>query len=318
MKSQRKRKSLAEKIVFITVGVILALYSVSLFFPLFWGVITSLKYRTDFGAPTNNVLGFPSLELSAEALKFGNYKSVLQLINYRRNVTYISMFGKVRHGVNAGIGTMLVNTVLYAGVGALIKALVPAIVAHTCVKYQFRFSEVVYNISLLVLIVPIVGAYPAELTFLRKVGLYDTIYGSWIQSFSFVGTYYFVFCAFYRGLSNTYDEAAELDGASQIRILISIVLPLSAKMISTVWLIQFITLWNDYNTPMMYLPTIPTISYAIYNIAYGGGSGEANKVLQHVPAQVAACMLLAMPILLIFIVLKDKIMGSVTMGGLKE
>jgi ABC-type glycerol-3-phosphate transport system permease component len=176
----------------------------------------------------------------------------------------------------------------------------------------------VYNISLLVLIVPIIGAYPAELTFLRTIGIYDTIWGSWIQSFSFVGTYYFVFVAFYKGLSTTYDEAAELDGASQLRILISIVLPLSAKMISTVWLIQFITLWNDYNTPMMYLPTIPTISYAIYSIAYGGGSGAANRELGNVHAQVAACMMLATPILIIFIILKDKIMGSVTMGGLKE
>ena len=318
MKTKQKRKSVVEKIVFITLGVILSVYTVTLFFPLIWGVLTSLKAKLDFGPPTNNVLGLPSLKLSEATLKFGNYKSVWKFINYRRNVNYISMFGEVRHSVDAGIVQMIINTILNAGVGAFIKAIVPAVVAHTCVKYPFKFSEVVYNISLLVLIVPIIGAYPAELTFLRKIGIYDTIWGSWMQSFSFVGTYYFVFVAFYKGLSTTYDEAAELDGASQFRILISIVLPLSAKMISTVWLIQFITLWNDYNTPMMYLPTIPTISYAIYSIAYGGGSGAANRELGNVPAQVAACMMLATPILIIFIILKDKIMGSVTMGGLKE
>ena len=314
-----KRTSVVDKIVFITIAVILVVYTVSLLVPLAWGLLTSLKSAMDFHAPKNNVLGLPILEWSSETVKLANYKNVLEFLDFNRTVKYISMFGEVTHTTkNAGMLRMIINTILYAGVGALIKAMVPAIVAHTCVKYRFKFSEVVYAISLFVLIVPIVGAYPAELTFLRKIGLYDTIYGSWIQNCSFVGTYYFVFVAFYKGLSVTYDEAAELDGASQLRILISIALPLSIKIIATVWLIQFITLWNDYNTPMMYLPTIPTVAYAIFNIAYGGGSGEANRVLGNVPAQTAACMLLALPILVLFIIFKNKIMGSITMGGLKE
>jgi ABC-type glycerol-3-phosphate transport system permease component len=318
-KEKTKRKSLAEKIVFTVIAVILIVYTISLLIPLGWGLLTSLKSAMDFHAPKNNVLGLPIPEWSLETIKLGNYKNVLNFLDFNRTIKYISMFGQVTHITkNAGMLQMIINTLLYAGVGAFIKAIVPAIVAHTCVKYKFKFSEVVYGISLFVLIVPIVGAYPAELTFLRTIGLYDTIYGSWIQNCSFVGTYYFVFVAFYKGLSVTYDEAAELDGASQLKILTSIILPLSAKMIATVWLIQFITLWNDYNTPMMYLPTIPTVSYAIFNIAYGGGSGEANRVLGNVPAQTAACMLLALPILVIFIALKDRIMGSITMGGLKE
>lgn len=314
-----KRTSVLDKIVFIVIAVILTVYTITLLLPLGWGLLTSLKSAMDFHAPKNNVLGLPILEWSEETLKLGNYKNVLKFLDFNRTIKYISMFGEITHTTkNAGMLKMVINTILYAGVGALIKAMVPAIVAHTCTKYKFKFSEVVYAISLFVLIVPIVGAYPAELTFLRKIGLYDTIYGSWIQNCSFVGTYYFVFVAYFKGLSETYDEAAELDGASQLRILVSIALPLSVKIIATVWLIQFIALWNDYNTPMMYLPTIPTVAYAIFNIAYGGGSGEANRVLGNVPAQTAACMLLALPILVIFIACKNRIMGSITMGGLKE
>ena len=212
-KTKTKRKSLIEKIVFTVIAVILIVYTISLLIPLGWGLLTSLKSAMDFHAPKNNVLGLPIPEWSSETLKLGNYKNVLNFLDFNRTIKYISMFGQVTHITkNAGMLQMIINTLLYAGVGAFIKAIVPAVVAHTCVKYKFKFSEVVYGISLFVLIVPIVGAYPAELTFLRTIGLYDTIYGSWIQNCSFVGTYYFVFVAFYKTLSVTYDEAAELDG----------------------------------------------------------------------------------------------------------
>ena len=105
-----------------------------------------------------------------------------------------------------------------------------------------------------------------------------------------------------------------MDGASQLRIMTSIILPLSVKIISTVWLILFVQLWNDYQTPMLYLPTLPTLAYGVYYVTEIDHSGDLTQT----PIKVAGCMLLALPILVIFIFLKDKLMGNVSMGGVKE
>lgn len=127
--------------------------------------------------------------------------------------------------------------------------------------------------------------------------------------------YFFVYYAFFGGLSNTYREAAELDGASEMTILLRIYFPLAMKMIATVFLIQFVALWNDYQTPLLYLPTHPTLSYGVYLVAIDPPSGIK---LSDVPHSVSACMMLALPILIVFVIFKDKIMGNISLGGIKE
>ena len=80
---------------------------------------------------------------------------------------------------------------------------------------------------------------------------------------------------------------------------------------ATVFLIKFIEFWNDYSTPLLYLPTHPTLAYGVQDMST---NGDINKVLE----RIASCMVLALPITILFIVFRNKIMGNVTMGGVKE
>ena len=315
MRKLKKNKINAFAIVMI---VLLSLYSLSIFFTLGWGLITSLKFRTDFGNPNNNVLGLPNMEILQQkgVSLFNNYELVFSKMPLYMRTSYYTIFSDepVVHYTEPDFFGMLLNTILYAGVGALVMALVPAVVGYMCAKYRFKFSEIVYSTALVIMIIPIVGAYPSELTVLRGLGLYDTWIGNLIQKFNFTGVYFFVYYAFFRGLSDTYQEAAEVDGASQLRILISIMLPLAIKTIGTVFLIQFVSLWNNYQAVLLYMPTHPTLAYGVYYLAYLDG----DRDLSNVPARVASCMVLAIPILILFIVFKDKLMGNMSMGGIKE
>ena len=160
--------------------------------------------------------------------------------------------------------------------------------------------------------IPTVGIYPSEITLLRNLGLYDTMIGIYIQKFSCYGMYFFVFHAFFESIPDTYSEAAEIDGASQFTIMVRIMMPLAVKMIGTVMLIQFIHLWNDYQTAYLYLPSYPTLAYGVWYVNFQGG-GELGRT----PVRVASCMTLAIPVLIIFSFFKDKIMGNVSMGGIK-
>ena len=209
-------------------------------------------------------------------------------------------------------------TILAAGaaglVGALIYALMPAFTAYLCAKYDYKLSGVLIAVYTLMMCMPIVGSAPFELTFLRNVGLYDSIWGNYIQKMTGGGMYFFVYLAFFKGLSDTYREAASIDGASEGRIMLSVYFPLALKIISTVFLIQFVALWNDYQTPLLYLPTHPTIGYAVYYISYE----SFNPEFYHTPVQVAGLMLLALPIIVLFVVFKERLMGDISLGGIKE
>ena len=315
------KKFSSTKIVFAILAVVLILYSTFMLLMLIWGLFTSLKSIDDFEY-LGNVIGFPNLNSnemfnSREAFfKFQNYATIINnFVIVRRAVFYRSGIAEpIVHVCEAGFGELLVNTVLYTVGGALIYALMPALTAYLCAKYDYKLSGVLIAVYTLMMCMPIVGSAPFELTFLRNVGLYDSIWGNYIQKMTGGGMYFFVYLAFFKGLSDTYREAASIDGASEGRIMLSVYFPLALKIISTVFLIQFVALWNDSQTPLLYLPTHPTIGYAVYYISYE----SFNPEFYHTPVQVAGLMLLALPIIVLFVVFKERLMGDISLGGIKE
>ena len=162
------------------------------------------------------------------------------------------------------------------------------------------------------MIMPIVGSDPARIKLLCRLYLYDTMWGDFIVNFTFANMYFLVFYAFYSGVSGTYAEAAEVDGASQLRTMIQIIMPLASKMIMTVLLIYFIGRWNNYATPLIYLPNKWMISYRLYMITIYKDEVGGD------PAKIAGAMVIVVPILILFILLRNQIMGNISIGGIKE
>lgn len=315
-----KKNSVATNVVFTILFIVLALYALTMIATLLWGLLTSLKSSDDF-ENLNNVMGLPNLDPdnifnSRNALfKLSNYKTIIEnFVIEKRSVYYGRGVDPIIHSCKAGFGEMLLNTLLYTVGGALIYAIMPALAAYLCAKYPYKLSGILVVVYTLMMCMPIVGSTPFELTFLRNTGLYDNILGNYVQKMTGGGMYFFVYLAYFKGTSNVYSEAAQLDGASQFRIMATIYFPLAVKIIATVFLIQFVALWNDYQTPLLYLPTHPTLAYGVYYVSY-----EAlNPVFYHTPVRIAGLMLLAVPIVILFIVFKDKLLGDISLGGIKE
>jgi ABC-type glycerol-3-phosphate transport system permease component len=74
----------------------------------------------------------------------------------------------------------------------------------------------------------------------------------------------------------------------------------------------FITNWNDYMTMVIWLPSYPSLAYGMYKFSTNSSTGASWP-----PIQISGCMILMIPILAIFIALKDKIIGNITIGTLK-
>ena len=153
---------------------------------------------------------------------------------------------------------------------------------------------------------------PSALQIYKTLNLYDTWGWMCVNSIGFVGSNFIIFYAFLRTIASEMREAAVIDGAGNWTIMLRIIFPLSLNMFAILFVTSFITHWNDYMTMIVWLPSKPSLAYGMYRFQYLTG-----KDLTWPPIQVAGCVILMLPVLTLFIVLKAKILGGVTIGTLK-
>ena len=208
----------------------------------------------------------------------------------------------VRDGVRYKItvGWQILYTLLYAGVGSLLAAFAPFLVAYACARFHFRFNAFLETLVYIVMIIPEIGTTTPMLALLYDLNLYDSILGAFCMKFSFVGIYFLIYRGILGGVSQSFSEAATIDGANELEIMVRINFPLVLNVFSTVVLIRFIGFWNDYQTPLLYMPTYPTLAYGIFNLTQMT-TGDLNIT----PRKIAGCMILVVPITILFIMFKD-------------
>ena len=225
MKMKEKLKNKETDIISIVFKVlvfaVLSLYALTIVYLLFWGVLTSLKANADF-AVYDNKFGLPNLEYSKEEVfSLKNYALVLEKFQFDKSISYYWNDVLIEHTTRNTIPSMLFNTVFYALVQAVLPTLMSAVMAYLCAKFnEFKSISIFYYVALGAMMIPSVGVYPAEISLLQNLGVYDTYLGFVLQKSYYCGTYFFVFFAFFKSLSSTYMEAAEIDGASQYRIFL--------------------------------------------------------------------------------------------------
>jgi ABC-type glycerol-3-phosphate transport system permease component len=279
---------------------LLLLYALSLVYMLVWGLFTALKTPDDFRL---NVLGIP--EGAPWNWAFDNFAMVAK---------YLSI-PAVKNGITVHVSFVQIigNTLMYVIGSSLVAVFVPCAVAYVTARFPGKMSSLIYTVVIVTMVLTVVGAYPSEIQLLKTLRLYDTIYGIIIQRASFLSMYYLVFYAASKSLPNDFFEAAYVDGASEWKVMIRIMLPLVRNILFTVFLIKFIEFWNDYQFPLLYMPGRPTLSYGLYYI-----SNSIINELNNTPGRMAGCIMILLPILILFSLFANKLMDNVAMGGIKE
>lgn len=260
---------------------------------LLFGLINSLKDATDY--EWNNPFGLPSKEFGWH---FDNYAKVL---------TEFKVF--TLGGNEVYLMQMFFNSLFYAVFMSLFCMATQIITAYAIAKYDFRFKSVLYGVAVVVMLLPIIGSLASEVQMAEAFNFRNNLIGVCIMKCKYPGLYFLVFYATFKGLSWTYAEAAQIDGAGHFKIFIEIMLPLIRSTVFAVFILLFIEYWNDYYTPMVFLPESPTMSYGLFLFQ------TDNKA--STPVQLASCLMACLPILVVFVAFKDKIMSNVTMGGIK-
>lgn len=302
---EKRKHNPFQHIFEIIIFILLTFFVLILFLMIAWGLLTSLKENSDF---RSNVLGFP------EKWEFVNYLTVIKNFYVEVSKTVYSAGSMYIVQKRVELAELLLNTLIYSVGGSFLSALCPCLVAYCVAKYDKWFvSKVIYSTVLVIMIIPIVGNLPATLSVMQFLGIYDNIFGNLLTKFNFTNFYFLVFYGGYKAVAKDYTEAAYLDGASEWQTFFLIILPLVKNVFGTIMLIKFIEFWNDYTAVLVYLPTHPTLAYGIFIMSTTTITG-----LSTAPIRIAGAMILFVPTVIIFSFFQKRLLGNLSMGGVKE
>ena len=249
--------------------------------PTFWMVSASLM-------PTGEANSFPP-RLLPSAPTLEHYAAVFQRLE---------------------LGRYLVNSSIVALSGTALALIINAMAGYAFAKLQFRGRDRLFRILLGALVIPAqVGMLPLFLL-LKKMGLVNTYVGAIVPVMASV---FGIFMIRQYALSIPDDllDAARIDGAGELRIFSTIVLPVIAPILATFAIFTFINTWNDFMWPLIILSDESryTLPVALANL-----SGEH---VQDTELMMAGSVVTVLPVMLAFLFLQRYYIAGVMQGSVK-
>lgn len=279
----------------IVVFVVLIIYFISLLIPVGWAIYTSFNDKAAYRAFYQYGQAFPT------KLTFDNYVTAFTKFTFT-----------ARTGGKFNFLEMIGHSLIYAFGSAFIFTLTPCLVAYCAARFKFKFSAILYAFVIITMSLPIVGSMPSELRMLKTLGIYDTFFGMFVLRANFLSINFLIFYAQFKMIPMTYSEAAKVDGASNFRIMTTVVFPQAIPTMTTIFLLNFINFWNDYQVPRIYLPSYPTLAEGLFTFALTG-----ERAVNYVPIKLAGFIGLTLPIVIVFALLNKYLKLNVATGGIK-
>ncbi|MFJ4845669.1 MULTISPECIES: carbohydrate ABC transporter permease [unclassified Streptomyces] len=217
-------------------------------------------------------------------------------------------------GASLDIALYLRNSLIYASVQTALIVLFSACAAYAFSRLHWRGRNLVFSILISALMVPSVFTLLPNFVFIKDLGLTNTFAGLILPGGLFQAFTLFFLRQFMLGLSSEIEEAAIIDGAGPLRILVRIVLPMSAAPIATVSLLMFVNAWNDYMWPLL---VTNDASVQPLTLALGVFKQSSPQAAPDWAGLMAAALIAALPMLLLFVAFGKRIVNSIGFSGLK-
>lgn len=283
LRSRAKQRSRVGSVLYHAMMVVVSLV---VLYPAIWMVFSSLK-------PHAEILG--SVSPFSENASLDNYVTAL-----------------------AGIGgvsfwTFFWNSVFVAVMSVVGTVASSAVTAYALARVNFRGRKIWFGLLVGTLLLPgHVTMIPQYILF-QQLGLINTFTALLIGNFLATSAFHvFLIVQFLRGLPRELDEAARIDGAGHVRTFGSIILPLLRPVLITVAIFVFISTWNEFLGPLLYLkkPDMYTLPMALRLFVDQTSTSNYG-------AQVAMAVLALIPVVLFFFIFQRYIIDGVATQGLK-
>ena len=268
----------------IAVYFFLSLWALVVLFPFYWMVLTSVKSYGAYNA--EHVPAFFTLSPTLQ--------------NYVDAFTTVPLMG------------YLLNTLIFAVATTAIMVVVSTLAAYAFARLEFRGKNLLFTLFLSLMMIPSELVVITNFVTVTNLDLRNTFAGLILPSVTSVFYIYLLKENFEQVPDELY-RAAKVDGTSDLKYLWKVMIPICRPTIVTVTILKIIECWNSYVWPRLITddPSYYLVSNGIQEIRENGFGRE------NIPAMMAAVVVISVPLIILFLVFRKKIMAGVSRGGLK-
>ncbi|KFF59457.1 ABC transporter permease [Cryobacterium sp. MLB-32] len=271
----------------VSAMIVMGVFTLYFLVPIWWLLVAASKDRSQFN--TTNPLWFADFTL---------FENIGNLIAYRDGV-----FLK-----------WMLNSALYAGLGALIGTIIAGMCGYALSKYEFPGREMIFNVVLGGVLVPATAlALPLFLIF-SQISLTNTFWSVFLPSL--VSPFGVYLSRIYASASvpDELIEAARLDGASELRTFFTVSVRMMVPALVTVFLFQFVAIWNNFFLPLIMLrdETLFPVTLGLY-----AWNSQVNQIPVLRDYVLIGALLSIIPLIIIFLLLQRFWRNGLSAGSVK-
>lgn len=278
MKSASKKRRIGKILLYA----VLILITILMIIPFLWMLSASIKSKKE-------VFQITPFQFIPDIPRWDNYMNIWTKIP---------------------LANFIGNTVFLTLVVTFLQLLTSSFAAYAFSKLNFKYKNGLFLAYIATIAMPWQVYMVPQFIMMRNMGLNDKLLAIiCLQAFSAFGV--FMMKQFYEGIPDSLCEAARIDGMSEYRIYSTIMLPLSKPALSTLTIFTFVTTWNDYLGPLIYLKTETkkTIQLGL-RMFIGQFSAEYGLIM-------AGSIITLIPVLIVFLSLQKYFVEGVAATGLK-
>ena len=262
----------------------LAVWAFIVLLPFFWMLLTSFKTAAEYNGET-----IPKFFILSPTV--GNY---------------IDAFTKVN------LGRYFLNTLIFTVATTAIMLVVMILAAYAFARLEFKGKNLVFTLFLSFMMIPNELMIITNFVTVTSLDLRNTFTGLILPSVASIFYMYLLKETFAQVPSELY-YAAKVDGTSDLKYLFKVMIPICRPTILTVLILKVIECWNSYVWPRLI-----TDNESYYLVSNGiQAIRESGFGRENIPAMMAAVVVISLPLIVIFLVFRKKIMAGVSRGGTK-
>ncbi|MEO3890098.1 carbohydrate ABC transporter permease [Nonomuraea sp. B5E05] len=267
------------RIYWLVLAAVIVLFTLAFVFPLYWMVTGAMKTPEEIAEmPPSLFPARPTTDAFAEAWDLFD------------------------------IGTLLANTVYYALGAWLFSMAVDVTAAYALSKLRPVFGNVILGAMLATLMIPpMVILIPLYVTIV-DLGLLNNPWGLWFPAAA-NGFNIFLLKRFFDSIPRELIEAAQIDGAGPVRVLWSVVLPVSRPILGVVSIFTIVTAFKDFVLPLLVMTDSDKMTISV-GLSQTAGAVTQNQVM-------GGLVIAGIPMIIVFFIFQRHIMAGLTAGSIK-
>ena len=262
----------------------LSVWALIVLFPFYWMLLTSLKSYGAYNA--EHVPAFFTLSPTLQ--------------NYKDAFTTVPLLG------------YLINTVIFTLATTILMVVVSTLAAYAFARLRFKGKDLLFTLFLSLMMIPNELVVITNFVTITNMDLRNTFTGLILPSVTSVFYIYLLKENFEQVPDELY-KAAKVDGTSDLKYLLKVMVPICRPTIVTITILKVIECWNSYVWPRLITddPAYFLVSNGIQEIRENGFGRE------NIPAMMAAVVVISVPLIVLFLIFRRKIMEGVSRGGMK-